>query len=355
MFPLQRNCDDFYGDPRGASPSRANAEWEERNIVRISPPFRMYYDGNPVSTIRVHRKCAESLSRVLDRIWAAAGKRQEVVDAWGASNFGGSYVYRMKRGGGTLSMHAYGCAIDLDPARNGFHNTRGNFNYAPQVAVVHAFEAEGWEWGGRWQGRACDPMHFQAARTRPGRPNNAELAAAQDRLRQLNYAPGKIDGKSGNLTVSALAAFQDAAGLPVSGELDEDTAQRLKAPDAPPRPVSTARERMTADDLLADGSRTIEGARVAKSGVIGTALAGASTGMAGLAQMQDAMYQVQDGVETVRNGGGFLIWAAHHWQMLLILALVLAVIYFAWRAFKGADLVEEARVDDARTARNSER
>ncbi|MBS4019890.1 MAG: M15 family metallopeptidase [Dechloromonas sp.] len=164
MWPLQRDCDSFYGRPinRDGSISRA---WESVNLVTIKPPFTVYYGTTPVKGIRIHRRCAESLSRVLDRIWVAAGRQQSVVDAWGASKFAGSWVVRNKRGGGTLSMHAYGCAIDLDPGRNAFHSTRPNFAKMPAFKVVEAFEAEGWVWGGRWSGRSCDGMHFQAART----------------------------------------------------------------------------------------------------------------------------------------------------------------------------------------------
>jgi hypothetical protein len=61
-------------------------------------------------------------------------------------------------------MHSWGCAIDLDPGRNAFHDQTGHFGAGGAIAVVRAFEAEGWIWGGRWAGRSCDPMHFQAAR-----------------------------------------------------------------------------------------------------------------------------------------------------------------------------------------------
>jgi hypothetical protein len=163
-WPLQRDCDSFYGRPilRNGATNRA---WEAENLVVVKPPFTVYYGSTPVKGIRIHRKCAESLTRVLNRIWDAAGRQQSVVDAWGASKFAGSWVVRNKRGGGTLSMHAYGCAIDLDPARNPFHSTRPNFGKMPAHKVVEAFEAEGWTWGGRWSGRSCDGMHFQAART----------------------------------------------------------------------------------------------------------------------------------------------------------------------------------------------
>lgn len=162
-WPLQSQRDAFYGNPRGRD-GRASGVWEKSNIVRIAPPFVMTFAGKPVKTISIHKKCAESLSRSLAAIWEAAGRDQKTVDAWGASIFGGSYVYRLTRGGSILSTHAHGCALDLDPARNGFHDQTPHFGDGAAVAVVRAFEAEGWTWGGHWRGRSCDGMHFQAAR-----------------------------------------------------------------------------------------------------------------------------------------------------------------------------------------------
>jgi hypothetical protein len=160
-WPQQRDCIAFYGDPRGRN-GAASPKWEAANLTRLQPPFRMTYAGTPIKSLRIHRLCAQSLARVLLAIWEAAGRDQKKVDAWGASIYGGAYNFRLMRGGSSLSMHSYGCAIDLDPARNAFHDLSGHFHECPQV--VAAFEAEGWTWGGRWAGRSCDPMHFQAAR-----------------------------------------------------------------------------------------------------------------------------------------------------------------------------------------------
>jgi hypothetical protein len=165
-WPLQRDCDAFYGNPRGGcgNPSQS---WEIGCLTRLKAPYAVYYDGRPVPYILINRKCADSFRRVLDKIWLAAGKDQSVVDRWGASTFAGSYVYRTKRGGVTLSMHAYGCAIDLDPVRNGFRNPHPHFGQGDAHKVVEAFQSEGWEWGGQWLCPSCDGMHFQAAWTRP--------------------------------------------------------------------------------------------------------------------------------------------------------------------------------------------
>ncbi|MEI7507846.1 MAG: M15 family metallopeptidase [Flavobacterium sp.] len=104
------------------------------------------------------------MSRIFDAIWLASDKNQKIIDDWGVSVFSGSYNYRVMRGGNVLSMHAYGCAIDLDAPRNWFHDQNPHFEKVPQV--LRAFEDEGWTWGGSWSGRSKDGMHFQAARVR---------------------------------------------------------------------------------------------------------------------------------------------------------------------------------------------
>ncbi len=157
-WPKQSECDTFYGNPRGRN-GKASAKWESENLTRIAPPFTMKYDGKPIKTILIHKKCADSLLRVLNNIWESAGKSQATVDKWGASIYGGAYNYRLMRGGSRLSMHSWGCAIDLDPARNGLNDPTPNFANIPEV--LKAFEKEGWTWGGEWS--RPDGMHWQAA------------------------------------------------------------------------------------------------------------------------------------------------------------------------------------------------
>ena len=158
-WPLQSECDAFYGDPRGpnAGPSPA---WMKANLTHVVPPFQMTFDGRPIKGIQIHRKCADSLSRVLAAIWTASGHNHAVIEDWGVDRFGGSFNFRLMRGLGRLSMHAYGCAIDIDPERNGLGVLRSHLRDCPQV--LNAFAVEGWIWGGNWS--RPDGMHFQAAR-----------------------------------------------------------------------------------------------------------------------------------------------------------------------------------------------
>lgn len=375
-WPLQRDCDKFYGNPRGtgSTPSRS---WEVGCLTKVKPPFAMYYDRRPVSYILMNRKCADSFRRVLDKIWIAAGKDQSTVDKWGASTYAGSYVYRKKRGGSTLSMHSYGCAIDLDPARNGFHNEHGNFSHGEAHKVVEAFESEGWEWGGRWSGRSCDPMHFQAAWTRPDAvtprgaptpvtpiwpapitpkaaptpttPQEPDVAWAQARLTELNYATGGADGVIGPLTRSAIRDFQDANNLVVNGKLDQATIALLHNPTVSPRPVPPERAAMTVADLREGGSKIIEAADEAKFGAVG---AGLATTAAAASNASSIVSSVKDMTAGAEAGVSWTELAETYWPVFVIIASIVAVSYFAWLAYRGAKKVEQQRVDNARKGLN---
>lgn len=160
-WPLQSECPVYYGVPGKLA---SDPKWEAANLVAVPVPWLMYAAWNPalrIKTIRIHKKCADSLKRVLGAIWLGSAQSQIEIERIGMHLFGGSHTFRPSRTGTMLSMHAYGCAIDFDPARNALGDT------TPAMAplVVAAFEAEGWVWGGRWP-KGTDGMHFQAARVR---------------------------------------------------------------------------------------------------------------------------------------------------------------------------------------------
>ena len=60
-----------------------------------------------------------------------------------------------------------------------------------------------------------------------------EVKKLQQRLKDLNYLSGGVDGDFGNGTASAVSAFQKEAGLPETGVADEATQKALYADDAP--------------------------------------------------------------------------------------------------------------------------
>ncbi len=129
----------------------------ERQLVDVVPPFKMYYDGKPVKSIRFHRKAAGALKAALDEIWEHYDRNQTTINKLGISKYAGSYNPRKVRGSKTKwSNHAYGAAIDLNASENGFGAGKGNI---PQP-VVDAFKRQGARWGGDYKGRT-DPMHFE--------------------------------------------------------------------------------------------------------------------------------------------------------------------------------------------------
>lgn len=153
-WPKQKDCTAFYGDPRSAT--------FESYLAVVPFPWLtvLAWDkGKRVRGAKVHIKCVTSLERVFSTIWRSAGRNQDIINSWGLNLFGGGYVFRTVRGGSSLSMHSYGCAVDFDPANNGLGDSTPAM--ARNIIVLKAFEAEGWVWGGRW--KRPDGMHFQAA------------------------------------------------------------------------------------------------------------------------------------------------------------------------------------------------
>jgi hypothetical protein len=111
--------------------------------------------------VRVHRKVAPALERVAKRL-ATAREHDPSLRPF-LRRLSGGFAERTIAGTDRLSAHAFGIAIDLDKSmsdywrwqRKGPHRWR---NRIPQ-AIVDAFEAEGFIWGGRWY--HYDTMHFE--------------------------------------------------------------------------------------------------------------------------------------------------------------------------------------------------
>lgn len=61
-------------------------------------------------------------------------------------------------------------------------------------------------------------------------PSTMRVLATQVALDRAGFSPGAIDAKAGGNTDRALRAFQQANGLPATGELDTETIARLGAP-----------------------------------------------------------------------------------------------------------------------------
>ncbi len=152
----------FYGCPDLNRDLRPDPEWERQNLVHITPPFPMVIAWditNKVSTIAIHRKCGDSLMRILTRIGSEIS--QADADKFQINRLGGSYMFRPMRGAHALSIHSWAAAIDLSPELNAFGREYASRPNMMPDQVVRIFADEGWTWLGL--ARTPDAMHFQAA------------------------------------------------------------------------------------------------------------------------------------------------------------------------------------------------
>lgn len=174
-----------YGDPRGAG-NLPDGNWVRTNLAYVAVPWppiptrpmggmRYAYDTDKIiTTVRLHRAVREIWTAGMRQVWEYARAQVKAKDGYGRTTaqydlatyqylvargldlWGGSYVWRFKRGGGSeLSAHAYGIAWDIDPA----HNGQGTPGRMPDW-WVRIWEGLGCTWGGRWN--HSDPMHVQA-------------------------------------------------------------------------------------------------------------------------------------------------------------------------------------------------
>jgi hypothetical protein len=146
------------------------------------------FDGRVrVGRVVVHRTVAPEVVKVLRRLYDARFPIRQMVpvDAYGADDFrsieaDNTSAFNCRRVAGTSrwSNHAYGTAIDVNPIENPYVAASGEVAHTasrPYVrrtptrpgmaveggALVHAFDAIGWGWGGRWSGDR-DYQHFSA-------------------------------------------------------------------------------------------------------------------------------------------------------------------------------------------------
>lgn len=132
---------------------------------KVNLPFTMKIAWNKrqrINRFSCHEKVADSAETCYRRI-ASAYSPEDIVRL-GFDLFGGCYNFRKKRGGSTLSTHAWGIAIDKDPERNRLKWGRDRALLATAECVEYwrIWEDAGWLSLGR--ARNYDWMHVQAAR-----------------------------------------------------------------------------------------------------------------------------------------------------------------------------------------------
>lgn len=152
VWPVESQMLEYYGQP-GSNQVLIDWPW----------PLRLSWDKNTViKRFQCHARVKDSLLSVAEQVMNEYSLDEIVnlrLDLWG-----GCLNVRAKRGGTSLSTHAYGVAIDWDPERNALRATR-------QTAALARPEYEAWwqawtdhGWLSLGKARDYDWMHVQAAR-----------------------------------------------------------------------------------------------------------------------------------------------------------------------------------------------
>ena len=135
---------------------------DESNLVNIKPPYTLYYDGKALKTIRVHKLIADRVQAALKEVLAYYGI--EKIKQLGLDQYSGCYNYRKSTNGNSMSMHAWGIALDFAAATNAYKMKK------PQASLSKP-ECEMWwkiweKHGAVSLGRQCnyDWMHLQFAK-----------------------------------------------------------------------------------------------------------------------------------------------------------------------------------------------
>src|SRR5581483_11691574 len=137
--------------------------------IRVDALFQSTYPESGLTQITlfgkrhtVHKKVAPAFLRVEKRLKAALAADPSLAPFF--VDLGGTFSKRNIAGTNRPSAHSYGVSIDLNVARSHYWRWQKPAapikwqNRVPQ-AIVDAFEAEGFIWGGRWY--HYDAMHFE--------------------------------------------------------------------------------------------------------------------------------------------------------------------------------------------------
>jgi hypothetical protein len=128
--------------------------------IEIPYPMRLAWDlKTTVTRVSCHKLVADKLLAVFKDLECHYGYNK--IKELGIDLYGGCFNYRKMRGGTSLSLHSWGIAIDLDPARNLLRETSktarfARLEYKPMIDIFykHGFVSLGIEKNYDW-------MHFE--------------------------------------------------------------------------------------------------------------------------------------------------------------------------------------------------
>jgi hypothetical protein len=157
---------------------------EDLRYVTVS--FLGFDGGAHQGELVVHADAATAVVTALRAAFDAGFpiERMELVEAYGgdddasmAANNTSAYNCRPIAGGASWSQHAWGRAIDVNPLRNPYvtatrvrppegrafvdRTVAAPGMITADSAIVRAFSAVGWKWGGSWRS-SKDWQHFSA-------------------------------------------------------------------------------------------------------------------------------------------------------------------------------------------------
>ncbi len=157
--------------------------------LRLVEVAHVGFDGaHQVGRLVVHADAAASIASAFESMYADRFPIERVAlvddvggsdDAAMAANLTTAFNCRAVTGGTGWSEHSYGRAIDINPLQNPYVTSRGTVlppggrayldRGSPAIGLiveggpaVAAFDAVGWQWGGRWQS-IKDYQHFSAS------------------------------------------------------------------------------------------------------------------------------------------------------------------------------------------------
>jgi hypothetical protein len=151
----------------------------------ITLTYRGFEGRDHTGRLIANRDASAALVGAFRRLYAARFpiRRMEPVDRYGGDDWRSieadntsAFNCRTATGSSSWSNHAYGRAIDVNPIENpyvsgGTSSHRASAPYLdrsrhrpgmayPGGALVNAFGAVGWGWGGSWTGSVRDYQHF---------------------------------------------------------------------------------------------------------------------------------------------------------------------------------------------------
>jgi hypothetical protein len=114
--------------------------------------------------LKLHPRAAPALARVSAKLKQLVAQTPSLA-SFVTGELGGTFAWRPIANTTRMSVHSYGAAIDIVVAKSNYweweKGPAGQVVWKNQIpqAVVDAFEAEGFAWGGRWY--HYDTMHFE--------------------------------------------------------------------------------------------------------------------------------------------------------------------------------------------------